>query len=55
MPRYEELLDQGRIEQEEAVHKRQEEIITLQQTVRIRDKIRIRMGIRTRVRKDMFR
>ena len=33
--RYEELLDQGRKEQEEAVQKRQDEIITLQQTVRI--------------------
>ena len=36
--RYEELLDQGRKEQEEAVQKRQDEIITLQQTVSIRIK-----------------
>ena len=42
--RYEELLEQGRAEQEEAVQKRQDEILTLQQTVSIR--IRIRTGIR---------
>ena len=42
MFRYEELLDQGRKEQEEAVQKRQDEIITLQQTVRISIRIRIR-------------
>ena len=40
--RYEELLDQGRKEQEEAVQKRQDEIITLQQAVRIKIKIGIK-------------